>query len=113
MHELALTEGIRRVLEAEAERQAFTQVRTVWLELGTLSHAEPEAIRFCFDMVMKGTLAEGARMEIIRTPGKGWCMACSTEIPLAQRFDPCPRCGGHQVQVTDGDAMRIKELEVI
>ncbi|MBB4267110.1 hydrogenase maturation nickel metallochaperone HypA [Roseospira visakhapatnamensis] len=112
MHELALTEGILRILEAEAERQAFSHVRTVWLELGALSHAEPEAIRFCFDMVMKGTLAEGARLELLRTPGKGWCMTCATEIAVDRRFDPCPRCGGYQVQVLDGDAMRIKELEV-
>jgi len=112
MHELALTEGILRILEAEAQRQAFSRVRRVWLELGGLSHAEPDAIRFCFDWVMKGTLAEGARLDILRTPGKGWCMPCAAEIALHHRFDPCPLCGGHQVQVIDGDAMQIKELEV-
>ena len=112
MHELALTEGILRILEAEADRQAFTRVRAVWLDLGALSHAEPDAIRFCFDVVMKGTLADGARLDILRSPGKGWCMACAAEVALGRRFDPCPLCGGHQVQVIGGDTMQIKELEV-
>lgn len=112
MHELALTEGILRILKTEAERQGFDTVRVVWLELGALSHADPEAMRFCFDAVTRGSLAEGARLEILRPPGKGWCMTCAVEIPVARRGDPCPHCGGHQIQVTEGDEMRLKELEV-
>ncbi|SDD91489.1 hydrogenase maturation nickel metallochaperone HypA [Rhodospira trueperi] len=113
MHEMALTESIRRLLEAEAERQSFSAVRVVRLELGALSHADPEAMRFCFDAVMRGSLAEGARLEIERTPGTGWCMICAREITVARRFDPCPHCGGHQIQVTAGDEMRLKDLEVV
>ncbi|KAA5606273.1 hydrogenase maturation nickel metallochaperone HypA [Roseospira marina] len=112
MHELALTESILRIVETEAERQGFSSVRAVWLELGALSHADPDAIRFCFDTVTRGSLAEGARLTIERPPGQGWCMICSVTVPLARRFDPCPHCGGHQVQVTDGDDMRLTELEV-
>jgi len=113
MHELALTESIRRILEGEAERHGFSVVRVVRLELGALSHADPEALRFCFDAVMRGSLAEGARLDIERTPGTGWCMVCAREIAVAQRFDPCPYCGGHQIQVTAGDDMRVMDLEVV
>ncbi|MBB4286461.1 hydrogenase maturation nickel metallochaperone HypA [Roseospira goensis] len=112
MHEVALTESIRRILEAEAERQGFTRVRTVWLDLGVLSHADPEALRFCFPAVMRGSLAEGARLEIRRPPGRGWCLPCGVEIAVAARGDPCPYCGGYQIQVTAGDDMRLTELEV-
>ncbi|MDU6673245.1 MAG: hydrogenase maturation nickel metallochaperone HypA, partial [Bradyrhizobium sp.] len=27
-------------------------------------------------------------------------------------YDPCPACGSHQLQVTGGEDMRVKELEV-
>jgi hydrogenase nickel incorporation protein HypA/HybF len=27
-------------------------------------------------------------------------------------YDPCPRCGGFQVQATGGTEMRVKELEI-
>jgi hydrogenase nickel incorporation protein HypA/HybF len=33
-------------------------------------------------------------------------------MEIAQRYDECPRCGGYQLQVTAGDQMRIKELEI-
>ena len=31
---------------------------------------------------------------------------------VAQRYNACPRCGGYQLQVTGGEEMRIKDLEV-
>ncbi len=61
---------------------------------------------------MRGSLAEGARLEIIQLPGEAWCMQCAKSVEVKQRFDQCPDCGGYQLQVTGGDQMQIKELEV-
>jgi len=33
-------------------------------------------------------------------------------VPIDTLYDPCPRCGGFQVQATGGTEMRVKELEV-
>ena len=112
MHELSLTEGVLRVLEEQAVAQNFSTVRTVWLEIGELSTVDPEALRFCFEAVRTGTLADGAKMEIIRTPGQALCMECGKQVHLAQRYDSCPDCGGESLHVTGGDELRIKELEV-
>ncbi|WP_457665126.1 hydrogenase maturation nickel metallochaperone HypA/HybF, partial [Thiolapillus sp.] len=73
---------------------------------------EVEAMRFCFDAVMKGTLADGARLEIIELPGQAWCLQCARQVTVSQRFDACPECGGYQLQVTGGEELRIRELEV-
>ena len=112
MHEMSLCEGILQVLEEQASAQGFARVNCVWLEIGALSGVEIEAMRFGFDAVMKGSLANGARLEIIRLPGRAWCMQCAKPVEVAQRYDACPDCGGVQLQVTGGDEMRIKELEV-
>lgn len=112
MHEMSLTESLLRLIEEQAAAQHFARVTAVRLEIGCLSHADPEAMAFCFDAAARGTLAEGARLEILRTPGRAWCMACAKPMPIAERFDPCPECGGHQLQVTGGDALRLRELEV-
>ncbi len=112
MHEMSLAESVVEILQEEARRQAFARVRAVWLEVGGLSHCDPEALAFCFDVVTRGTLAEGARLELLRPPGQGWCLAYSQAVEVARRGDPCPLCGSYQIQVTGGDEMRIKELEV-
>ena len=62
--------------------------------------------------VVKNTLAEGTRLEIIETAGQAWCLACGKAVPIRQRYDPCPLCDGYQVQPTGGMEMKVKELEV-
>ncbi|MGQ0682325.1 hydrogenase maturation nickel metallochaperone HypA [Bradyrhizobium sp.] len=112
MHEMALCEGIIQIVEDEARRRSFSKVKAVCLEIGALSHVTPEAMRFCFDAVAARTIADGAALEIIETPGRAWCMACSRDVEIKQRHEPCPSCGGYQLQVTAGEEMRVKELEV-
>jgi len=112
MHEMSLCEGVLRILEDNAQSQGFERVKTVWLEIGGLAGVELEAMRFCFDAVMHDSLAQGARLEIIETPGQAWCMQCAKNVEVKQRFDQCPDCGSYQLQVTGGDEMKIKELEV-
>ncbi|MEW8690760.1 MAG: hydrogenase maturation nickel metallochaperone HypA [Candidatus Thiodiazotropha endolucinida] len=112
MHEMSLCEGVLQVLEEQAVTQGYSMVKRVWLEIGALSGVEPEAMRFGFDAVMKGTLADSARLEIIHLPGEAWCMQCSKPVQVAARYEACPACGSYQLQVTGGDEMRIKELEV-
>jgi hydrogenase nickel incorporation protein HypA/HybF len=112
MHEMSLCQGVLQILEESAKHQGFAKVKTVWLEIGALSSVEPEAMRFAFDAVARGTLADRAGLEIIQVPGEAWCMKCSKTVGVKQRFDPCPNCGSYQLQVTGGEEMRIKELEV-
>lgn len=112
MHEMSLCEGVLRVMEEQATQLNFDRVKTVWLEIGDLAGVDVEAMRFGFDVIIKGSVADGAVLEIINLPGRAWCMACSHEVTVKQRFDPCPDCGGYQLQVTGGDELRIKELEV-
>jgi hydrogenase nickel incorporation protein HypA/HybF len=112
MHEMSLCEGILRVIEEQAEVQDYRKVKTVWLEVGTLAGVEVDALRFGFDVVMKGSVAEGALLSIIDVPGQAWCMQCVKNVSIKQRFDSCPECGGHQLQVNGGEELRIKELEV-
>jgi hydrogenase nickel incorporation protein HypA/HybF len=112
MHEMSLTEGVLQILQDNAKSNGFERVKTVWLEIGDLSGVEVDAMRFCFDAVMQGTLADGAKLEIINVPGEAWCTPCGKSVRVSERFDPCPECGSFQLQVTGGDQMQVKELEV-
>ncbi|MBK1666236.1 hydrogenase maturation nickel metallochaperone HypA [Rhodospirillum rubrum] len=112
MHELALAEGVIGVIAQEAGRQGFTRVRLVRLEIGALAAVEPEALTFCFAAVARGTPSEGARLDLVVLPGRGWCLDCGQTITLARRGEACPLCAGYKIQVTGGDDLTIKELEV-
>jgi hydrogenase nickel incorporation protein HypA/HybF len=112
MHEMALAENVVQIITEQAHARDFSRVTMVRLSIGAMSDVEPEAMAFCFDAATRGTPAEGARLEIDRPPGTGWCMECSQSVAVSARADPCPLCGGHKIQVTGGTEMRIAELEV-
>jgi hydrogenase nickel incorporation protein HypA/HybF len=113
MHEMSLAEGVLTVIQDAARAQGFARVRTVWLEIGQLAAVEREALRFSFDVVTRGSLADGAALEIVDVPGAAWCMQCCETVAVAERGEGCPRCGSYQLQVTAGTEMRVKELEVV
>ena len=112
MHEMSLTESIVDLIQDEAKKGGFTKVKRVRVLVGALSNVVPDALEFCFDAVTRGTLAEGAVLEIIPVPGQGWCMDCAKTVALEERFGTCPECGGYHVQMTAGDALRLQDLEV-
>lgn len=112
MHEMSLAEGVIQIIEDAAREQGFSKVGTVFLEIGKLSSVEPEAMRFCFEAVSRGTVADGAKLEIFEPPGRGQCLSCGETVDIAAVFDPCPLCGGYPVHPTEGTEMRVRELEV-
>ncbi|MDZ4201568.1 MAG: hydrogenase maturation nickel metallochaperone HypA [Gallionella sp.] len=112
MHEMSLAEGVLKIIEDSARTQNFQRVRAVTLEIGALSSVEPEAMRFCFGAVTGGSLAEGARLEIIETPGEGVCAACGKTLAMREQYGLCPACGSAHLQIVAGDRMRVIDLEV-
>jgi hydrogenase nickel incorporation protein HypA/HybF len=112
VHEMSLCESVVRILRKEARQHSFRRVKVVQLQVGALSCVMPEALEFCFRAVSLGTLAENARLDLVRVPGAAWCMACGETVEVTERYDACPQCGGFELQVTGGDELRISELEV-
>jgi len=112
MHEMALAQSMLEIVEQTARDDGADRVTVVRIEIGALSHVEPEALRFCFDALTRGSLADGARLDIESTAGAAWCMPCGMAVPLARLGEPCPHCGSYQLAVFEGDAMRVREIEV-
>lgn len=111
MHEVSLMESVVALVEDERRKGGFSRVRVIRLELGALGHAEPDALRFCFDAVVRGSLAEGASLEINMVAGVGWCEPCGCDGAMSDRFSACTVCGG-SMRVTAGGDLRLAELEV-
>ncbi|HXG13005.1 MAG TPA: hydrogenase maturation nickel metallochaperone HypA [Gemmataceae bacterium] len=108
MHELGLTQEIIAIV---AEHARGAQVRRVVVEIGKLAAVLPDAVRFCFDLCSQGTVAEGAVLEIIETPGRARCRACGAEVILEQPFGVCG-CGNTDLEWLSGEELRVREMEV-
>lgn len=109
---MSIAESLVDLIEDEARKQGFARVKRIGIKLGALGHVEPEALAFCFDAVARGSIAEGARLDLETVPGLGWCPRCRREVAIAQRYDVCPACGQSHVELRAGDELRLSELEV-
>lgn len=112
MHELALAESVLQMIDDAAQTNGFQRVRRIVLEIGQLAAVDPAAMRFCFDAVVRETVADGAVLEIEEIAASGWCPDCSAIVPMDDLVTVCPQCGGFGVQSRTGREMRLKTLEV-
>ncbi len=113
MHEMSIAEGIRRIVDQHADRPDITRVTRVRLEIGRFAGVERAALDFAWGVVMRGSKAEGATLEVIDLPGIALCYDCMKTVMINNRLDPCPDCGGGRLMPEGGDEMRIKDLEVM
>ena len=109
MHEMSITQGIIEICEQHAGGK---RVIALDVEIGDLSGVVPEALEFCFDACSRDTLLKGARLNIIRIPGKGRCLDCDAVQPLVSLLEACRTCGGFRMTILSGEELRVREIEV-
>jgi Zn finger protein HypA/HybF involved in hydrogenase expression len=68
---------------------------------------DPEALRFCCDVVVEETMARGADLVIQRTPHSHTrCRSCYAEFELTTRLAPAPRLT-EQERAGEGTGIRV------
>ena len=95
-----------------AQAAGGRRITGVRLRVGTLSGAVPEALRFAFDVVCRGTIAEGASLEMESVPAAGWCPVCRAEFACADFISECPRCHNPNGELRRGRELEIASVEI-
>jgi len=97
-----------------AARHGAGRIHRIALRVGDLAGVVPEALEFAFDVVTEGTIAEGARLEIVRVPLICACTVCGSEFqPPDVFFDfDCPQCHSMSARVRQGRELELGHLEV-
>jgi hydrogenase nickel incorporation protein HypA/HybF len=97
----------RQAREAGAHR-----IHRIMMQVGALSGAVPETLEFAFDIVAKGTMAEGATLQIERVPVLCYCAACAQEFEPKDFVCECTRCGRPSVEIRRGRELQLTSVEV-
>ena len=112
MHELGLTKELVDLVTAKAAEAGAQRVVSVSLAIGAMSGVEADAVSFCFEVVAKDTIAEGARLEIERIPLTLACRACGVTAPVDDVFTVCAKCGSTEVSIIAGHEFTVRSMEV-
>jgi len=112
MHELSVTQSILDIALRHAERSEAKRIVRLNLVIGELATIVDDSVQFYWDIVSRGTIAEGAELHFERVPGILRCLGCGHTFPLGGQDFTCPACGERQVVATGGDDFRLESIEV-
>ena len=108
MHELSVAAAVVDTVERHARGRRVTAVT---LRVGHMRQVVPDSLSFYFEHVARGTVCEGARLEIEQVPAELRCEDCEqTWLPRDAAFR-CPRCDGAG-RVERGEEMEVESIEV-
>lgn len=113
MHEVGLlNQALEMALEAAAAEGA-ARITKIKLRIGALAGVVPEAMAFAFDVVTKGTIAEGGEFAWEEVPVICRCgQGCPDFQPEDSAIFACPQCGQPSWQVLQGRELNLIEVEV-
>ncbi len=113
MHELAITESLLDIALRHAAQAQASRIVRLNLVVGEFSAVVGESVQFYWDMVSRGTPAEGAQLEFEHVPATLRCVDCGHVFPLGGHDYACPACGGAQVAPDGGTDFRLESIEVV
>ncbi len=112
MHEVSLMHDTLLLAEERAKAAHAERIHCLRLRVGALSGVVPESLEFAFELLAKGTLAEGATLAVERVPIVCFCPTCDREFPAADLYCECPGCQQPSVDVRQGRELELTSLEV-
>jgi len=106
MHEMALAQDVLKLILSKTDKK----VSFAKIGIGASRVSHPAELLELFGVISKGTLAEGAKLELEILPIKAICGDCKVEIePKTFRLD-CEKCGSTNIQVSSGTELQIIQL---
>ncbi|HUH96338.1 MAG TPA: hydrogenase maturation nickel metallochaperone HypA [Anaerolineales bacterium] len=112
MHELPVTQSILEISLRHAQQAGAKRITDLYLLIGQLSYVVDDSVQFYWDMIAKGTIAEGATLHFQRVPVEFLCLDCDRRYPVDGENLACPRCGSTRVKVASGDEFRLESIDV-
>jgi hydrogenase nickel incorporation protein HypA/HybF len=113
MHEFSMMEKILRVILLESKRHSAKGILEINLEVGELTFLNPDQLRFAFEVLSEGTVAERAKLNIEKVGARIKCPHCGYAGPISYEgpedhlgympaFLECSICGSQELEVTSG-----------
>ena len=109
MHELSLTQNI---LDHALKNAGSKRIVSVNLSIGQFSDEHEESIRFYWDDLAKGTLAQDAQLCFQRVDAEMKCLECGAVFHPEEEISLCPACQSYRLKLLSGDDVRLESIDV-
>lgn len=117
MHEMVMIHKMLAAVLKECEGTNVAAVTAINVTIGEATDVVEEFVQDMLQFLARDTLAEGAVLNMARTPLVVRCNQCGTEFPIKVRCEEswvCPECGAyHDYRLVSGREFRIDSYEVV
>lgn len=111
MHEMSVAEGILKIAVDVMHKNHCRTIKAIGLKLGEMSGVELEALSMAFDVITRGTPADGALLKINRIPITAQCNRCHKNFRVRHYNFLCPECDGVLILKT-GRELQVEFVDV-
>jgi len=112
VHELGIASAIIEAVHAEMGKRGEARPSRISVRIGELSAVDPEALRFAFDALVRGTDLAKLILEIQECPARYQCRACGKTFSSREWITDCPACGARDAQCVGGDELDLAYMEI-
>lgn len=99
MHETHLMKRVVRMVEDRLKETSGMRPLIIRLQVNAWSHLANQVgeadspLHWAFSQAVQGTVAEGARLELMPAPSRSSCPACGGGLHDLETIVVCPACG--------------------
>lgn len=112
MHETGIAQSILDIAVDTARKNGAEKINNVAVRIGKMSAIDEASLKFAFDALKEGTIAEKSTLEYKEIPLKGRCEDCGFESELEGYFVLCPKCNSGRVKILSGNELEIEYIDV-
>jgi len=112
MHEMGIANSILEAVRTEVWRCGKPHPLKVGVRIGEMAAIESEALRFCFQALVRDTDLDGLELEIECCPRQHRCRNCGMEFAIRDYDFECPECRSLESECIRGDELELAYLEV-
>ena len=115
MHELGIMQDVLASAIRTADENNGNKVTKITLKIGVLSGVLPHYMQSYFDVISKGTKAEGAELVIETEPALFHCGSCDKKT-VFREFGAdfvCGHCGNESMQLLLGKTFQLVSVAII
>lgn len=112
MHEYDLTKQIVKIVNDAALKHGAVRVNAVHLVVGENTSIIPESVQMYFDMIAKGTDAQGAELKVRVIKAEMYCKKCRQSFQRPRFSFACPVCGELGAPTDTGNEFYVESVEI-
>ena len=112
MHELGIANSVFEAVRTEASHHASARVCKVGLRIGEWAGVDPEALRFCFESIVKDTPFEPLVLEIETCARQQRCIRCGRTFRVVDYRTACPACCSTETECVAGTELELSFVEL-